>query len=154
LDPVGSVLVPALGAIFGGFIFGWAKPVPYNPYNLKAGRWGPALVALAGPATNLLLAVIFGLIIRLTSGAVTLISPLGFVVQINIMLAIFNLIPVPPLDGSKLLFALLPNRWLGVERWLERYQFVALILFLLLILNGPWLSALVFQLFTIFSGLR
>ena len=65
LDPVGSVLVPLMGYFLGGFIIGWAKPVPFNPYNLKNTRWGEALVAVAGPISNILIALIFGLIIRL-----------------------------------------------------------------------------------------
>lgn len=155
LDPVGSVLVPALGALWGGFIFGWAKPVPYNPYNLKGRRWGPVWVALAGPATNLLLALLFSLPLRFMAASLpsTALSLLAFVVLANIMLAIFNLIPVPPLDGSKLLFALLPNRWLGVEAWFQRYQWFILIFFLLFILNNAWLSAAAYTIFSLFTGL-
>src|SRR5262245_29317731 len=64
LDPIGSVLVPILGYLSGGIIIGWAKPVPFNPYNLRDARWGEALVALAGPVSNIILAIIFSLIIR------------------------------------------------------------------------------------------
>lgn len=110
IDPVGSILIPGILLLSGTpFLIGWAKPVPYNPYNLRYGTWGEALVAFAGPATNILIAVLFALLLRLG----LLASPLASQVAIlaifaNIALAIINLIPVPPLDGSKILRALLP----------------------------------------------
>src|SRR3989344_2529066 len=106
LDPFGSVILPILLAITkAGFIIGWAKPVPYNPYNVRYGRWGEALVALAGPASNLLLAFLFGLVFRLGGGflPVPFLSLAVSVILINVVLAVFNLVPIPPLDGSKLL---------------------------------------------------
>lgn len=110
LDPIGSVILPGLLAFSGApVLFGWAKPVPYNPYNLRAGRWSEAYVALAGPASNMLLALLFGLIVRMNSGSIAIIE-LGFIiVTTNIMLAIFNMIPIPPLDGSKVLPSILPT---------------------------------------------
>jgi len=105
LDPVGSFLIPLISITLGGFIIGWARPVPYNPYNLRPSRWSEALVAGAGPASNLILALIFYLLpnfINLGTGFLVLSS---FVVSINIVLAVFNLIPIPPLDGSKILAA-------------------------------------------------
>jgi len=112
IDILGSIIVPGLLFLsHAGFLFGWAKPVPYNPYNLSNQRWGEAIVSAAGPATNLLLAIIFALIIRagdiinLSDSALQL---AGYIVFINILLACFNLIPVPPLDGSKILLGLLP----------------------------------------------
>jgi Zn-dependent protease len=112
IDPLGSVILPAILFLTqAGFLFGWAKPVPYNPYNLKNQRWGEALVAAAGPATNLLLAVIFAIFIRLSDvfalpGAYLQIF--WYIVYINILLALFNMIPIPPLDGSKILTSVLP----------------------------------------------
>src|SRR3989344_2638548 len=122
LDPVGSVLVPLLGYFLGGFIIGWAKPVPFNPYNLRNQRWGEAIVAVAGPLSNIAIALIFGLIIRYI-GLTELTPILSFVVLINLTLAFFNLIPVPPLDGSKILFAFLPLHMDNVRRSLEQYGF-------------------------------
>jgi len=129
LDPVGSVIVPALTWFAGGFIFGWAKPVPFNPYNLRNQRWGEALVAMAGPISNAVLAVLFGLIVRFGGFSGTTLDVLSFIVLINIILAIFNLIPVPPLDGSKILFAVLPYKYNNVRTTLERYGFIFIIVF-------------------------
>jgi Zn-dependent protease len=142
--------------MFGGFIFGWAKPVPYNPYNLRGGRWGPATVAAAGPAANTLLALFFSLLIRL-GGAASLISAaalgiFGWVALLNLMLAVFNLLPVPPLDGSKILFAALPWRLRFIEEWGQRYQFVLFILLLLLVLNSNLLPRLVYFIFGLLTG--
>lgn len=109
IDPIGSIFVPLLGYVFGGFIIGWAKPVPFNPYNLKAGPWGEALVAAAGPASNIAIVLVLALIIRFVPGVEgSFAILLGYIVLINLVLAFFNLIPLPPLDGSKILFALLP----------------------------------------------
>ncbi|MCI0619763.1 site-2 protease family protein [Candidatus Wolfebacteria bacterium] len=131
LDPMGSVLVPLITWFAGGFIFGWAKPVPYNPYNLRNQKWGEALVAAAGPASNIVFALIFGFIMRLTPVSGTLLEILSFVVLINIVLAVFNLVPIPPLDGSKILFALLPYRYGAVRAFLERYGLIVVLLFIL-----------------------
>ncbi len=134
LDMVGSILVPLIGYFAGGFIVGWAKPVPFNPYNLRSAKWGEALVAIAGPLSNISLAVIFGLIIRFASDygflSQSFLSLAGFVVLINIILAIFNLIPIPPLDGSKILFAFLPYKWQFIRQSLERYGLILVFIFI------------------------
>lgn len=134
LDLFGSVLVPLLTYFAGGFIFGWAKPVPYNPYNLKNQKWGPAIVGAAGPVSNLAVAGIFGMVIRHVGGASMMTDSffqiLTLIVFINILLAVFNLVPIPPLDGSKVLFGFFPLRWRNVEYTMERYGFVILILFI------------------------
>ena len=128
LDLFGSVIIPFLTFITGGFIFGWAKPVPYNPYNLTDQRWGEAKVAFAGPASNLLLALIFGLAIRSGLVSTALLTPVSLIVFVNILLAIFNLIPIPPLDGSKILFSLLPLKYLSFRVFLERYSLILIII--------------------------
>jgi Zn-dependent protease len=136
IDPVGSILVPLITSLFG-FTFGWAKPVPYNPYNLKNRRQGEFLIALAGPASNLLIALIFGTIMRFTATAANIGDPffqvVTYIVIINIILAVFNLIPLPPLDGSKLLFSVLPNKYGHVRYILEAYApiFVLIVVFFL-----------------------
>jgi len=136
LDPVGSVLVPlGLYLFHSPFIFGWANPVPYNPYNLyKDYKYGPLKVALAGPLANFCLAVIFALVIRV---GISFLSPitvvfLDFVVFINCLLMIFNLVPIPPLDGSKVLTVILPSRYsMAIERsGTGGLIFVLLLLFL------------------------
>ncbi len=122
IDPIGSILVPGI-LLFSqtGFLFGWAKPVPYNPYNLKNQKWGEAIVAAAGPGVNILLALAFGLLIRFGSGTLpqAFLDLSGIIVFVNIMLAFFNLIPIPPLDGSKLLKSILPFR---TARAFERFE--------------------------------
>ncbi|MFA7193742.1 MAG: site-2 protease family protein [Candidatus Paceibacterota bacterium] len=134
LDLFGSVIVPLLLS-FSGMVFGWAKPVPYNPYNLRNRRWGELLVAIAGPISNILLAVIFGMFIRLTSvdslGMTSVMYVASLIVHINIVLAIFNLIPVPPLDGSKILFAILPNQYNQIKIVLERFGFIIILFFII-----------------------
>ncbi len=153
LDFFGSFLVPAITYLLGGIIFGWAKPVPYNPYNLKNQKWGPAMVAAAGPAANFMVAVFFGILIRAGSLYGFMSAPFMkisiMIVFINVILGVFNLIPVPPLDGSKVLFTVLPYRWRHVEDFLQRYGFfiILVLIFFFLDLIFP-LVLLVFRLLT------
>jgi len=132
IDPVGSILVPIVAFLTTGYAFGWAKPVPFNPYNLKNRRIGELLIAAAGPASNFLIALVFGLFIRFgIGGSATFVQMCGYIVLINISLAVFNLIPFPPLDGSKILFAAFPQnpKWMRIRHDLERYSiFLVLIL--------------------------
>jgi len=136
LDPFGSVLMPLLLYIGSGgaFFFAAAKPVPYNPRNLTDPRSGSAKIALAGPGTNLLLAAIFGIAIRILSYAAVpdlLLSLFAIIVYLNIVLMVFNLIPIPPLDGSRVLFALLPpsRATFRAMFFLERYGLILVLLF-------------------------
>lgn len=154
LDPIGSLLVPLVMVIAGGPIFGWARPVPYNPYNLSNQKWGPAYVAAAGPLSNIAIAVIFGILIRFSAffslpdqfvqAAVT-------VVLINVVLAFFNIIPIPPLDGSKILFAVLPPRWFHIQQTLERYGFFLVILFIFVLWR--FFLPFVFFIFSLITGI-
>lgn len=156
LNLFGSVFLPILTYLTGGFIFGWAKPVPYNPYNLRNQKWGPAIVGAAGPLSNIFVAVIFGLFMRfsgffpiLSLGAMIQIS--AAIVFINLLLAIFNLVPIPPLDGSKVLFAFLPHKWNNIQFFLERYGFFILLFFIFFFFR--LLLPIISFLFRIITGL-
>jgi len=136
IDLMGSVLLPFILLITNaGFIIGWAKPVPYNPYNLRDQKNGEMFVALAGPVSNLLIATIFGIAIRILlfqgmSPGSSIISFFSIIVFYNILLAIFNLVPIPPLDGSKVLFHFLPYSMRNVRETLERNGFLFLLIFI------------------------
>jgi len=138
LDPVGSILLPALMVITQvPFFFAYAKPVPYNPYNLKYPRWGESLVAVAGPASNIILAVCLGFIFQIGQylGLIS-ISQFGvlflYAISVNMFLALFNLIPIPPLDGSKVIRPLLPYHLVRSVNYvrLERNGNIILLLFI------------------------
>lgn len=133
IDLWGSILMPALIFIGtgGSFIFGYARPVPFNPYNLKDQKYGVAKVAFAGPLANLVTALFFGLILRLIPGLnIVMTSFLAAIVQINLVLLIFNLLPIPPLDGSKVLLPFLPYGWqMKFLEW-ERFGFALVLLFI------------------------
>ena len=135
LDLFGSVLLPAILVISNTpFLFGWAKPVPYNPDNLSNRKWGTIAVAAAGVLANFSIAILFGIIIRLTSG---LAMPADFyfitsiIVMVNLALGIFNLVPIPPLDGSKILFSFLPSSFSRAMVFLEQYSFFFIIIFII-----------------------
>ncbi|HPV70881.1 MAG TPA: site-2 protease family protein, partial [Candidatus Magasanikbacteria bacterium] len=144
IDRWGTILMPIILYIISGgsFVFAYAKPVPYNPYNLKSQKWGPALVGAAGPLSNLLVAGIFAIFVRMVapgaaslavaSGAAIinlLVSFFTIIIYANILLAVFNLVPIPPLDGSKILFAILPDRFYKLKFFLERNGFIILLFF-------------------------
>lgn len=132
LDPIGSFVVPLFTFFLGGTMFGWAKPVPYNPYNLRNQRWGEALVAAAGPLTNILIAVIFGLIIRFAGSSTGLsgIEIMTYIVDINIILAVFNLCPIPPLDGFKIFKSVFTGTSHSkIIDFIERNSLVVLVIF-------------------------
>ncbi|MCC2631120.1 MAG: peptidase [Candidatus Paceibacter sp.] len=153
VDPIGSILVP-LVTTFAGFPFGWAKPVPFNPFNLRNQRWGELWVAIAGPASNIIIALIFGGIIRFSG--LPLDNPfIGLsmlVVLINLGLALFNLIPVPPLDGSKVLFAFLPYHLQKFRPALERYSFFLVLILILIPQFSFVLGTIVGFFFSLITG--
>ena len=138
LDLLGSVILPLL-LIFmrAGFVIGWAKPVPYNPNNLRDIKKGTFLVAVAGILANLLIAIIFGLLIRFApffisaSIAEPFYKITGIIVILNLVLVLFNLVPIPPLDGSKILFSYLPIKYKYIENFLEQWGMVLLLGFIL-----------------------
>lgn len=146
IDPIGSVLLPGLLALSGtGVILGWAKPVPVNPRNYRDYKRGDIIVSLAGVAVNLLLAIAFAVLqaaavwgARAFPGATPVFAVLQamfvYGVSINVLLMLFNLLPIPPLDGSHVLYHLLPPRLGARYRELGRYGM--LILFGLLFLGG------------------
>lgn len=154
LDLFGSILLPAVLILtHAGFLFGWAKPVPYNPDNFRNRRAGTLAVALAGVAANFFIAVIFGLILRFAPGFWNVSSAFLFITSIivivNLALGIFNLVPIPPLDGSKILFSLLPARSLQAMYVLERYALVALLIFVVFFADVLYpVMALLFKLLT------
>jgi Zn-dependent protease len=135
IDPVGTVLVPALLAIFGGFIFGWAKPVPVNYHRLRQPKRDMALVALAGPGANLIMALGWGLVMvigyHLQTSMAWLGEPLllmgGAGINVNVMLGVLNLAPIPPLDGSRVLAGMLPDRVGEAMARMEPYGLIILV---------------------------
>jgi Zn-dependent protease len=134
IDPIGTILVPGLLLIsFTGFIFGWAKPVPVNSRNLRNPKRDMAYVAVAGPAANVLMAIAWALIARIavTINVESVSLPLIYMgaagITINLVLALVNLLPIPPLDGSRIMASLLPNRWAWYYNQIERFGFIILI---------------------------
>lgn len=110
IDPMGTVIIPLFLLLFAGAFIGWAKPVPYNPHNLKDQKWGSTKVAFAGPGANFLIALIFAVLLRFLPISGGFYIAVSWIIYINIFLALFNLIPIPPLDGSKLIMDLFPQR--------------------------------------------
>lgn len=136
-DPVGTVLVPGALALFGGPIFGWAKPVPVNKWRLRSPRYGMMAVAAAGPGTNFALALLAAIALGLM-GRGMVVAPTGamewaflglnYMILINLFLALFNLLPIPPFDGSHIVEGLLPRTWAAAYEKLRPIGMVLLVL--------------------------
>lgn len=148
LDPLMSVILPGLLIVSGSpILFGAAKPVPYNPYNFTNQKWGEAMVAAAGPLANLVIALVFAGLIRfadLLHLSDTFLQLSFSIIMLNILLALFNLVPIPPLDGSKILPRLLPRtlamKYEDFRRVMEKnvgLAFMVVILVFVFVLAGP-----------------
>ncbi len=150
LDPMGSAIL-VLSALVGGFFIGWAKPTPVNPQNLRGGRRAEAWVAAAGPVSNLIMAILAAIVLRImvamdlaTSDVVLFVANVVYVfVFINVALFIFNLIPIPPLDGSKVVFSLMnPSTVWRIRPTLEQYGFLILLVVMFVpLVNGVSIGA-------------
>ena len=154
LDLFGSVLLPAILYFTTGFAFGWARPVPYNPANLRNERWGTIAVAAAGVLANLFIALFFGLVLRFLAPGYApenLVSFVSSIVIVNLALAFFNLVPIPPLDGSKILFGLLPGSFASAVSVIERYSLFILIAFIFFF--SQWLNPLILHAFMLITGM-
>lgn len=158
LDLFGSIILPLLLVFMNaGFVIGWAKPVPYNPNNLRDVKKGSFLVAIAGILANLVIVIIFGLLIRFApmfigpSMALSFYKITSIIVVLNLVLVIFNLIPIPPLDGSKILFSYLPLKYKYIENFLEQWGMFLLLFFILFL----WakVSPLIFIVFHFITGI-
>jgi Zn-dependent protease len=157
IDLVGSILVPGILLLSGSpFPFGWAKPVPYNEANLTNLKWGSFAVACAGVGANFLLAIVFGIIFRagvlLGFGNEGFVYIVSLIILVNLGLGLFNLIPVPPLDGSKIVFSLLPARLRNVRTFLESYGFVLVFILVLILWQYDFLSPVLTFLFKVATG--
>jgi Zn-dependent protease len=134
IDMVGSILVPGLLLLSGSsFLIGWAKPVPVNPLNFRNYRWGEFAVSAAGPLSNLVLAAIFSVVLRLGVENPGLSQLASYGVMINILLALFNLIPIPPLDGSHIMALVLPRE---LARLYGHLQPVGMVIIIILMFTG------------------
>ena len=157
IDMFGSIILPLILFISGsGFMIGWAKPVPFNPFNLRNQRWGEAIVAFAGPLSNIVIALVFGLLVRagFAFGVVPSIEILhisSYIIFINLLLAVFNLVPIPPLDGSKILFSVFRIGYGPAREFLERSGMILVLIFVFFF----WglISPVISWLFTLITGI-
>jgi len=159
IDMFGSIILPVMLALsHSPFFFAWAKPVPYNPYNLRPGRFSEAIVAGAGPFSNVVIALIFGLILRMHLFDSPVNAVFFLIVVVNVMLAIFNMIPIPPLDGSKVLEAFLPrslaHSYAGWRARMEQNPFLGMgIILVIVFVAGGAFSNLIYSLASAIAGI-
>ncbi|MBI2552348.1 site-2 protease family protein [Candidatus Uhrbacteria bacterium] len=151
IDLWGTIIMPLTLFLFSGgqFLFAYAKPVPVNPMLLR-GKYAGTLVAAAGPLANFVTAAALGALIRFLPAS-PFVSILGLIVYANVLLGVFNLIPIPPLDGSKVLFPLLPDSLDHLKYTMERYGFVIL-LFFLFVVGFRWIFPLITAIYYLFTG--
>jgi Zn-dependent protease len=157
IDWLGSVILPLALILSGtGMVVGWAKPVPYNPDNLKAGNRSIAKVAIAGIVVNLGIATVFGLLVRImiASGSISanFIDIASIIVLVNIVLALFNAIPLAPLDGFRFLSAVLPARAQPLMRSIEQYSLPLLLIFV--IFGWKYVAPLAYSLYSLLTGIH
>ncbi|MDD5083726.1 MAG: site-2 protease family protein [Candidatus Moranbacteria bacterium] len=187
IDPIGSIAVPLVMMFTTGFAFGWAKPVPYNPYNLRDQKWGPAWVALAGPASNFLIALIAAMIAKILpvalaikfdvldrfvgvlsgvgdwsdrwgqlaeavagSGGSIFFGLLIMIIFWNVVLGMFNLLPIPPLDGSKLMYSIFSLRTETIILF-EQLGFLLLLLVIFSPISAPIMHVITLVLYFFFN---
>jgi Zn-dependent protease len=153
IDLFGTIFLPLTMMFFTmgqGPVFGWAKPVPVNPYNFRDQKWGEVKVSLAGVAANFLIALVFGMIIRFFPLPDFLLSLFGIVVFYNILLGLFNLIPIPPLDGSHVLFHFIPERFSHFKIAFQQYGMFILIFFIFF--GFRFLEPIIYGLYNIIVG--
>ena len=154
LDPIGSVLIPFILIITGSpFLIGWAKPVPVNPYNLRNPKKDMAKIAIAGPAVNFIVAIFFGILIQIIPLPNQVLIIFSIIIFLNILLGVFNLMPIPPLDGSKIFFSFLPFSLQYIQDWMEQFSMFLFFGFLFLIISGIFpLLHIVLLLFAFIAG--
>jgi len=153
IDPFLTLILPVMLAIVGGPIFGGAKPVPFNPQMVRGGEWGSALVAIAGPLTNLVLAfILFGVFNSFGEGSSGLVQQIFVTaVMVNLGFFIFNMLPIPPLDGSRVVYALAPD---FIRRGMEIIErFGIIVVFLIVLMLGPALGQIMVAAITFFLDL-
>ena len=159
IDPIGSIILPAFLILMnqisgGGIIFGWAKPVPVNPQYFRDQKFGSAKVSLAGPASNFALALAFGLALRflpISDIHPSLAAIFQSIVYINLLLGVFNLLPIPPLDGSHILFSFLPRSMSRLKAFLQQYGLM--LLFILIFFFFDFISLFVGKVFALIVGM-
>lgn len=156
IDLFGSILLPLLLVISGSpVVIGWAKPVPYDPSRLPNPKSAAGKIGAAGPLSNFLLAAVFGVLVRVAAmshAPENLLTFFAIVVIINLSLGVFNLVPIPPLDGSKVLFAFLPASRAGYRAMYFLERFGLILIFVFIWVAGGWLTPVISKLFQLLTG--